>query len=151
MLAPPRVHLVRVAGDFRPRDERQPGGLNRLLVRLGYHARVADYGNVGQLVGGHERLDYRQHRLMDRTAAQLLMQALNDPVAGRARISLAAALQQLFRIEAPACGSFISTLRADLDVWRHIVQSLPVIGNLAAAARYFRLLVMTGSRAPNRT
>ena len=40
-----------------------PGGLDRLLVRLGDHPRVRDDRDVRQAVGGHELLDHRQHRL----------------------------------------------------------------------------------------
>lgn len=53
------VGLLRDAGAD---DEGQAGVLNRFLVRGGHHAGVGDDGHVGQVVGGHERLDGRDHR-----------------------------------------------------------------------------------------
>jgi hypothetical protein len=50
-------------GDALAEDERQPGRLDLFLVRLAHHARVGDHGDVGELVGGHEGLDHRQHGL----------------------------------------------------------------------------------------
>jgi hypothetical protein len=63
VLAPPGADGVGDVGDLHAEDERQPGGLDRFLVRFGDHARVRDDGDVGQVVGGHELLDDRQHRL----------------------------------------------------------------------------------------
>ena len=63
VLAPPLVHDVGDVGDLHAEDERQARGLDGLHVRVGDHARVRDDGDVGQLVGGHELLDDRQHRL----------------------------------------------------------------------------------------
>jgi hypothetical protein len=42
-------------------DEPQPGGLDRLLVRLGQHPGVGDDRDVGEPVRGHERLQRGQH------------------------------------------------------------------------------------------
>ena len=44
-------------------DERQPGRLDLLLVRLRHHARVRHHGHVRQLMSGHERLNDRQRDL----------------------------------------------------------------------------------------
>ena len=63
MLALPLRDLVGDVGDLHAEDERQAGGLDGLLVRLGDHARVGDDRDVGQLVGGHELPDDRQHGL----------------------------------------------------------------------------------------
>jgi site-specific DNA recombinase len=63
VLAPPLANDVGDVGDLHAQDERQPGGLDRLLVGLGDHAGVRDDGDVGQPVGGHELVDDRQHRL----------------------------------------------------------------------------------------
>ncbi len=63
VLALPLLHHIGHLGDLHAEDERQPGVLNRLLVRVGDHAGVRDDGDIGQLVGFHERLDDREHRL----------------------------------------------------------------------------------------
>jgi hypothetical protein len=63
MLRAPLRDQVGDVGDLHAQDERQAGGLDRLLVGLGDHARVGDDGDVGQAVGGHELLDDRQHGL----------------------------------------------------------------------------------------
>jgi hypothetical protein len=57
VLAPPLVHLAGDVGDLHAEDERQPGGLNGLLVRLRDHARIRDDPDAGQAAGGHELLD----------------------------------------------------------------------------------------------
>jgi len=63
MLAPPLRDRIRLVGDPCAQDERQPGVLDRLLVGVGDHPRVRDHGDIGELVGGHERDDDREHRL----------------------------------------------------------------------------------------
>src|SRR5215471_5426218 len=63
VLAPPLGDHVGDVRDLHPEDEREPGGLDGLLVRLADHPGVSDDRHVRQLVGGHERLDHRQHRL----------------------------------------------------------------------------------------
>jgi hypothetical protein len=64
VLALPLADNVGDIGDAHAEDERQPSNLDRLLVGLGDHARVGhDRDIIRQLVGGHERLDHRQHRL----------------------------------------------------------------------------------------
>src|SRR5690348_5422107 len=63
VLPAPPGDLVGDVGDLHPEDKRQPLGLDRLLVRLGDHARIGHDGHVRELVGGHERLDDGQHRL----------------------------------------------------------------------------------------
>jgi len=68
----PVADLFAMAGDIgdpRAENEREPGGLDRLPVRLGDHARVRDYGDVRELVGGHELLRNRQHGLRFRPVA----------------------------------------------------------------------------------
>jgi hypothetical protein len=61
VLAPPPVHQVGHVGDTHAEDE--PGVLDRPLVVVGDHPRVGDHGHLGQSVGGHERLQHRQHGL----------------------------------------------------------------------------------------
>jgi len=63
VLAPPLRHHVGDLGDAQAEDERQPGRFDLLLVGLRHHPRVRHDRDVGQLVGGHERLDHRQHGL----------------------------------------------------------------------------------------
>jgi site-specific DNA recombinase len=63
VLPPPGVDDAGDVGHFHAEDERQACGLDRLHVRVGDHARVRNDRDVGELVGGHELLDDRQHRL----------------------------------------------------------------------------------------
>ena len=63
VLPAPLLDDIRDVRDLHAEDERQARGLDRLLVRLGDHARVRDHGDIRQVVGGHELLDHRQHRL----------------------------------------------------------------------------------------
>jgi hypothetical protein len=63
MLPPPGADDIGDVGDLHAEDERQACGLDRLHVRVGDHARVRNDRDVGELVGGHELLDDRQHRL----------------------------------------------------------------------------------------
>jgi len=50
-------------GDALAEDERQPGRFYLDLVGLAHHPRIGHDRDVGQLVGGHEGLDDRQHGL----------------------------------------------------------------------------------------
>jgi hypothetical protein len=63
MVAPPPLHHVRHVRDLRAEDERQPGSLDRLLVRLRHHPRMRHDRHVGELERSHERGDDRQHGL----------------------------------------------------------------------------------------
>jgi hypothetical protein len=62
VLAPCANH-VRDLGDLRADDEREPGCLDGFLVRLRHHSGVGHHRDVGELVGGHERLDGGEHGL----------------------------------------------------------------------------------------
>lgn len=80
----------------------------------------------------------RRFQLIDHVAARLL-QDEDAPVIGYALMSLAAARKQLTAISALACVSFIRAWRADLDAWRHTLLGLPVVGDLAEAAKFLDL------------
>ena len=58
----PLAHHVGQMRDTGAQDERQPGGLQGDLVGLGDHPGIGDHGDIGQLVGGLEGVDHRQHR-----------------------------------------------------------------------------------------
>jgi hypothetical protein len=53
VLAPSLADDVGNVRDLHAEDERQPGGLDRLLLRPGDHARVRDHGDIGQPVSRH--------------------------------------------------------------------------------------------------
>lgn len=80
----------------------------------------------------------RRFQLIDHVAARLLQDG-DTPVIGYALMSLAAARKQLTAISALACVSFIRAWRADLDAWRHRLHCLPVVGDLAEAAKFLDL------------
>jgi hypothetical protein len=75
-------------------------------------------------------------------AARLLVQ--EGPVVGGARMSLAAARKRLGAISPLACSSFIHAWRTDVGAWRHTLLGLPVLGDLAGAARYIGLPAQMG-------
>jgi len=52
-----------MCGIFISEDERQGRSLDLFLIGLAHHAGVRDDRDIGQLVGGHEGLDDRQHGL----------------------------------------------------------------------------------------
>jgi hypothetical protein len=81
----------------------------------------------------------RRSRLIDDIASRLLLDDTRAPVIGCALMSLAAARKRLTVISALACVSFIHAWRADLDVWRHRLASLPVLGDLTDAAKFLEL------------
>jgi hypothetical protein len=62
VLVAPRLDHVRHVGYPRAEDERQPRGLDGLLVGRRDHASVGHDRDISQLVGIHERTDGRQHR-----------------------------------------------------------------------------------------
>ena len=62
MLFVPLSNHVRDVRDVGTEDERQTGGLDGLLVARGHHPGIGDHGDLGQVVGGLERADDRQHR-----------------------------------------------------------------------------------------
>ncbi len=74
----------RDAGDAHAQDERQPGGLDRLLVGLGDHARVRNHSDVEQLAGGPStrRLSNLLTGLMIRASTSWRI-ASSPPVAAR--------------------------------------------------------------------
>lgn len=80
----------------------------------------------------------RRLQLIDHVAARLLQDG-DAPVIGCALMSLAAARKRLTAISALACVSFIRAWRADLDAWRHRLLGLPVVGDLAEAAKFLDL------------
>jgi hypothetical protein len=78
----------------------------------------------------------RRLQLIDHVAARLLRTDGDAPAIGCALMSLAAARKRLAVISALACVSFIHAWRADLDVWRDRLLGLPVVGDLADAAKF---------------
>ncbi|HTX29281.1 MAG TPA: hypothetical protein VME19_19935 [Streptosporangiaceae bacterium] len=86
-------------------------------------------------------LDWR-FQLIDYVAAQLLLR--DGPVVGGALMSLAAARKRLTAISPLACSSFIHAWRTDIGTWRETLFDLPVLGDLADAAKFIGLPARTG-------
>jgi hypothetical protein len=81
----------------------------------------------------------QRFQLIDDIAARMLLLDADAPVIGCALMSLAAARKRLTAISALACVSFIHAWRTDLDAWRHMLFDLPVVGDLADAAKFLNL------------
>ena len=78
-------------------------------------------------------------RLIDDIGYRLLVKEKSDPVIGYALMSLAAARKRLAQITGFSCLSFIRAWRTDIDTWRENLTNLPVLSDLADAAKYLRL------------
>jgi hypothetical protein len=84
----------------------------------------------------------RRLQLIDYVAAELLLR--EGPVVGGALMSLAAARKRLTAISPLACASFIHAWRTDVGTWRHALLGLPVLGDLADAAKFIGLPAQMG-------
>lgn len=73
----------------------------------------------------------RRFQLIDNIAARLLA----GEGGAQALMSLAAAHKRLTAISALSCASFIRAWRTDVDAWRHRLLHLPMVGDLAGAAK----------------
>ena len=81
----------------------------------------------------------RRFRLIDHVAGQLLHQDEDAPMIGCALMSLAAARKRLASITELACLSFVHAWRTDVDAWQQQLSCLPVLADLADAAKYLEL------------
>jgi hypothetical protein len=86
----------------------------------------------------------RRFRLIDDIASRLLLKKEYDPVAGYALMSLAAARKRLAVITELSCLSFVRAWRTDVDIWRKKLTDLPVLTDLAEAAKYLHLPIPNG-------
>jgi hypothetical protein len=84
----------------------------------------------------------RRLQLIDHVAGRLLERS--GPVVGGALMSLAAARKRLTAISPLTCTSFIHAWRTDIGAWRDTLLSLPVLGDLADAAKFIGLPPQTG-------
>jgi hypothetical protein len=80
----------------------------------------------------------RRFQMIDHIADQLLRQE-DVPMTGYALMSLAAAGKRLTSITELACLSFVRAWRTDVDTWRKEVDCLPVLADLAGAAKHLYL------------
>jgi hypothetical protein len=87
----------------------------------------------------------RRSRLIDDIAGRLLLNEEYEPVTGYALMSLAAARKRLADITELSCLSFVRAWRTDVDTWRGKLTSLPVLADLADAAKYLDLPIPTGA------
>jgi hypothetical protein len=81
----------------------------------------------------------QRFRLIDDIANRLLLKKQYDPVTGYALMSLAAARKRLADITEFSCLSFMRAWRTDVDTWREKLTNLPVLADLAGAAKYLGL------------
>lgn len=87
----------------------------------------------------------RRLRLIDHIVSRLSLLGGQDPaVIGSALTSLAAARQRLTSLSLESCVSFIHAWRTDLDMWGHRLLGLPVVSDLALAAKHLELPVHDG-------
>jgi hypothetical protein len=84
----------------------------------------------------------RRFRLIDHIADRLLLHEPPGPATDHALMSLAAARKRLASISELACLSFVRAWRADVDNWRERRGYLPVLGDLADAAKFLDLPVL---------
>jgi hypothetical protein len=80
----------------------------------------------------------RRFRLIDHIADRLLREE-DVPMAGYALMSLAAARKRLAGITELACLSFVRAWQMDVDTWRRQLDGLPVLADLAGAAKHLDL------------
>ncbi|MGH3191945.1 MAG: hypothetical protein ACRDPY_24155 [Streptosporangiaceae bacterium] len=87
----------------------------------------------------------RRSRLIDDIAGRLLLNERYEPVTGYALMSLAAARKRLADVTELSCLSFVRAWRTDVGIWRENLTNLPVLGDLADAAKYLDLPILTGA------
>ncbi len=81
----------------------------------------------------------RRFRLIDHIADRLLLRQEGAQLTEYALMSLAAARKRLAGITELACLSFVRAWRTDVDVWQQNLADLPVLADLAGAAKYLDL------------
>ena len=81
----------------------------------------------------------RRHRLIDNVASRLLLHEGSATAVGYALMSLTAARKRLDAINELACVSFVRAWQADVDAWQTRLTGLPVLGDMASAAKYLEL------------
>jgi hypothetical protein len=81
----------------------------------------------------------RRRRLIDSIASRLLAREGRATVIGYALMSLTAARKRLDAINELACLSFVHAWEADVDVWQTRLAGVPVLGDMASAAKYLGL------------
>ena len=81
----------------------------------------------------------RRSRLIDHIANELRVGRRNEPVTDYALKSLGVARERLAGISERDCLSFVRDWRSDIDIWRKQLTDLPVLADLAGAAKYLDL------------
>jgi hypothetical protein len=109
------------------------------VIAEGLYRLLHEGGSVADANGPYWRdVLTRRRALIDDIAARLLGQG-NDPVIGYALMSLTAARKRLDAINDLACLSFVRTWRMDVDAWQSRLTGLPMLGDLASAAKFLEL------------
>jgi hypothetical protein len=140
-------HSVAVAGtlsqcDYQPfaRPGRAASEEFGDVIAEGLYRLLHEGGAVTDATRGYWRNTLeRRFQLIDHIADQLLLQEERAPMTGYALMSLAAARERLAGITELACLSFVRAWRTDVDIWREKLTDLPVLGDLAGAAKYLEL------------
>jgi hypothetical protein len=81
----------------------------------------------------------RRRRLIDNIARRLLLREGNATIVGYALMSLTAARKRLDAVNELACLSFVRAWQNDVDAWHSRLAGLPVLGDMASAAKYLEL------------
>jgi hypothetical protein len=115
------------------------------LIAEGLFRLLHDGGSVADATHAYWRSTLKQRsQLIDDIANRLLLEKKYDPVTGYALMSLVAARKRLVGITELSCLSFVRAWRTDLDMWREKLTNIPVLADLADAAKYLDLPSVDG-------
>jgi len=110
------------------------------VIAEGLYRLLHEGGSVADATGHYWRdILERRRRLIDNIASRLLLHEGNATVVGYALMSLTAARKRLDAINELACLSFVRAWQADVDAWQTRLADLPVLGDMASAAKYLEL------------
>jgi hypothetical protein len=97
-------------------------------------------GSLNDATSAYWRSTLEQRfRLIDDIGSRLLLKKQHDPITGYALMSLAAARKRLAVVTEFSCLSFMCAWRTDVDTWREKLTNLPILADLADAAKYLDL------------
>jgi hypothetical protein len=116
------------------------------LIAEGLYRLLHEGGDVEQATGGYWRdALVRRSRLIDDIAERLLS-GPSRSATDYALMSLAAARKRLAGISELACLSFVRSWRTDIDIWRERLGYLPLLADLADAAKFLELPARIGEK-----
>lgn len=113
------------------------------VIAEGLYRLLHEGGSVADATARFWRDEIERRRLLiDDIASRLILHDGRDDTAtviGDALMSLTVACKRLADISEVACLSFIWAWRKDVDAWRTRLADLPVLGDMASAAKYLDL------------